>query len=906
MKTNPANSSFAVIRRRIAKAGVFFIASVMAYVAYTDYVGTLTNRIFIEPASVPVVANGYQNGDVISYIAESTPDAGTGSINGAGAWNTLFVPPGVVVVGAEIVQPNGDGTYSAIPAPQVAPIKDGCGNRGCAYPTSGNIQNGKLNEGQQDSGIFYSTNSRTQLLSAPLTLDPTGSGNQEAWNLWDAEQVRAFGGKAQLTAGGPINGAISDNGGQGNTPVVDASLAGGTNPLTWAGTGSPVAGPQTYFTNDYNPICTDGIDDNVFEDVDLVCNGPWNRISYMGSTIGGSGAVTPTTVDGVIPNVNTSVSTSSGFVLPNPAPENEAAPYTSLPGNPNAVRYVMGRRTVGELETVRITFQITNASLFTASLTDNSFCYDATGGDNDKDGVTGRGSQDNIWRYYQGNNHFCFQGSADATAFKSVITVDGVSSSGSADADSIIGYDLQFTNTGNVDLFDINISDVVTTPGDLALIAEGNPLCHASSYDGDYSGSNPAFISNTATTASWAELPLLPAGQTVTVKLCAQVDGGANFGTSLKNRMDVTFALVDGGATTMLSSETQIVVSTIISGKVILDPDSSGHPTNTGDTGISGVVVNLYEDLGTIGVRDAADIFLESTTTNSLGNYSFIGNPDGDRYLIEETGLTDLLNTGDKDTVICTGGTSAATSCDIISFTLAGSSISNNFYNVGASIGDFVWNDLNGDGVQDGGTETGIDGVTLDLYQDVNGDGMIDAGDILLKTTTTASGGAYDFIELSPGDYLVDVTDTGSVLGGSVNTTSNDPLAITVTKGQDYNDADFGYQVVANLFISKDDSSATYTPGGSGTYIIVVGNYGPSNVTGATVSDTLPLGVTLSGPVTCVATGSASCSTPIGDTPDSSFTDSTVNITADPTGTVNFVTYSVPVNYSLVPADYTP
>jgi hypothetical protein len=45
MNSNSANSSFSVIRRRIAKAGVFFIASVMAYVAYTDYVGTLTKRI---------------------------------------------------------------------------------------------------------------------------------------------------------------------------------------------------------------------------------------------------------------------------------------------------------------------------------------------------------------------------------------------------------------------------------------------------------------------------------------------------------------------------------------------------------------------------------------------------------------------------------------------------------------------------------------------------------------------------------------------------------------------------------------------------------------------------------------------------------------------------------------------
>ena len=41
---------------------------------------------------------------------------------------------------------------------------------------------------------------------------------------------------------------------------------------------------------------------------------------------------------------------------------------------------------------------------------------------------------------------------------------------------------------------------------------------------------------------------------------------------------------------------------------------------------------------------------------------------------------------------------------------------------------------------------------------------------------------------------------------------------------------------VADLSVTKTDGSATYTPGGSTTYTIVVTNNGPSFVTGATWS----------------------------------------------------------------------
>ena len=57
----------------------------------------------------------------------------------------------------------------------------------------------------------------------------------------------------------------------------------------------------------------------------------------------------------------------------------------------------------------------------------------------------------------------------------------------------------------------------------------------------------------------------------------------------------------------------------------------------------------------------------------------------------------------------------------------------------GEGFGDFVWSDLNQNGVQDGG-ETGLAGITVNLYRD----------NILLATDVTDAAGAY-FLNIGSG-----------------------------------------------------------------------------------------------------------------------------------------------------------
>ena len=79
-------------------------------------------------------------------------------------------------------------------------------------------------------------------------------------------------------------------------------------------------------------------------------------------------------------------------------------------------------------------------------------------------------------------------------------------------------------------------------------------------------------------------------------------------------------------------------------------------------------------------------------------------------------------------------------------------------------VGDFVWDDLDGDGVQDAG-EPGVEGVDVTLFQvDPFGGAPIEIG-----TETTDVDGLYSFTDLDPAEYYV-VFDVGALPGSYVPT----------------------------------------------------------------------------------------------------------------------------------------
>jgi len=103
---------------------------------------------------------------------------------------------------------------------------------------------------------------------------------------------------------------------------------------------------------------------------------------------------------------------------------------------------------------------------------------------------------------------------------------------------------------------------------------------------------------------------------------------------------------------------------------------------------------------------------------------------------------------------------------------------------VSGTIGDTVFFDSNGNGVQNGG-EPGISGVTVRL---------LNSGGSVVATTTTGVNGSYDFVGVPPGDYTVDVTDIfGALAGLNLSAGTNPSGVVALAAGGDVNSVDFGY-----------------------------------------------------------------------------------------------------------------
>ncbi len=344
----------------LATAAVILVLTIS--VALADYVGTGSVQIALDPASVPTIAGGLSVGDEISFILQQAPKD-VGHTYGMVAYGTVYVPDGVVISNAEFVALSG-GIYSPVDASDVRAAYNTCGPRGCRFPSteSPGTEDGKINEVQSDTGIFYSSDARTALVAGGYgDVDPTGTDvtPQTTYNQWDYDQVKAFGKDPSLVQ-------TDSKEGQGNTPLVPDGDK-------WIGTGSPVAGPLTYYKNDYKPD-RDG-NAGAYSVADLGGEGPWQRIKYANAQIGGSGDVTPAAAGDADSDImNNGVDTAAGFDFSGGA---------TLPAGTNALRYVFGARTLGDIELARVTFKITDVSAFQQSIEDGDFCMDGTGGDTD-------------------------------------------------------------------------------------------------------------------------------------------------------------------------------------------------------------------------------------------------------------------------------------------------------------------------------------------------------------------------------------------------------------------------------------------------------------------------------------------------------------------------------------------
>ena len=279
---------------------------------------------------------------------------------------------------------------------------------------------------------------------------------------------------------------------------------------------------------------------------------------------------------------------------------------------------------------------------------------------------------------------------------------------------------------GVQDAGEAGVANVAVTLRDAA-----NAVVGTTTTDGNglyqFTGLKPgAYTVEFAKPAGWAFTPQFLGGNTATDSNADTATGKAPAVTLVSGSSNQT---VDAG----------IYRPVTIGDRAFVDADGDGIQ-DLGETGLGNVTVRLRDGTGTL---------VTSTTTDANGNYAFTGlrpgsyqveflTPAGWRPTLANQGANDAV---DSDASQANGRTPVKTyvSGDVDHTVDAG------FWQP-VSIGDRIWYDSNGNGIQDGG-ETGYNGLSVSLLA---ADGVTVVG-----TTTTAGDGNYLFSNLSPGTYTV-------------------------------------------------------------------------------------------------------------------------------------------------------
>ena len=214
---------------------------------------------------------------------------------------------------------------------------------------------------------------------------------------------------------------------------------------------------------------------------------------------------------------------------------------------------------------------------------------------------------------------------------------------------------------------------------------------------------------------------------------------------------------------------------------------------DAGEQGLAGATLTLA------GTSGSGAVINTTTNTDAGGHYYFTAPPGSYTVSVSPpAGYTaTLANQGSR------GHDSLPTPSATVPAPLAGAgsdlTLDFGFYQT-VTIGDYVWNDANGDGIQNDGAASGLGNVGLMLV------GTNLAGAVVTNYTSTAGTGAYQFTE-PPGTYVVTVLatnfNTGGPLAGYVATVSGrgtagtgsagSPASTTLSEGQTSLALNFGY-----------------------------------------------------------------------------------------------------------------
>ncbi len=244
----------------------------------------------------------------------------------------------------------------------------------------------------------------------------------------------------------------------------------------------------------------------------------------------------------------------------------------------------------------------------------------------------------------------------------------------------------------------------------------------------------------------------------------------------------------------------------VVGNRVWLDENSDGIQ-DVGEPGIPGIVVELQD-----GTCISGSTCL-TTTTDGDGGYLFrkvtpgnytakvlSGVPSGLNAIYDEDDGTTSPNMeisvtvlSDREYLSADFGYNYVSKADTDVPTMATT----------GALGDRVWNDANGNGIQDVG-ERGIPNITVELWTDADQDGVFTASG---TTSTTNAYGNYIFDNLTPGSYAVRIASTDISGAGYDTKPTHDPdqdgdnisNPVIIAPGDVWLNGDFGYRSTTTL-----------------------------------------------------------------------------------------------------------
>ena len=241
----------------------------------------------------------------------------------------------------------------------------------------------------------------------------------------------------------------------------------------------------------------------------------------------------------------------------------------------------------------------------------------------------------------------------------------------------------------------------------------------------------------------------IPTGSSFTTKFAAN-STTANDSNANPNGTTDSISLPTGVTNRTVDAGIRLAVRTYCLGDLLFDDLNGDGIRQSGEPGVASQTVYAYNEAGSLAGQ---------ATTDASGNYKICGLAPG-KYSVSFTKPANSNFTvqgvgNDRSNVNPATGVAPAVTITNADILTVDAGIVRTTVATTYCLGDFVWLDNNGNGVQDSG-EPGVSGVQVDVLNS--------AGSLIISVVTDANGG-YKVCGLVPGTYFVRfVAPSGYVL----------------------------------------------------------------------------------------------------------------------------------------------